>query len=215
MHPMFVRLFIETDTDDLLAEEQDRKRRARSQARQAGPGREGRRRYPRSPAPPLTYEPTITGGGVSLAYASCLQRGRCNRIREREHSAGGTTPRALQGTHWSLFLRSCYLSAAQSGRRILAKWRQCGWRAERPDAGQRAARSRQPAAARAGRPGGEVAEFQVTYGPCTRPVWRCCWMWSTTTLARATSMARRCATWPRRCPGWPAGRRRRPWCHGH
>ena len=28
MHPMFVRLFIETDTDDLLAEEQDRKRRA-------------------------------------------------------------------------------------------------------------------------------------------------------------------------------------------
>ena len=30
MHPMFVRLFIETDTDDLLAEEQDRKRRARA-----------------------------------------------------------------------------------------------------------------------------------------------------------------------------------------
>ena len=28
MHPMFVRLFIETDTDDLLTEEQDRKRRA-------------------------------------------------------------------------------------------------------------------------------------------------------------------------------------------
>ena len=28
MHPIFVRLFIETDTDDLLAEEQDRKRRA-------------------------------------------------------------------------------------------------------------------------------------------------------------------------------------------
>jgi hypothetical protein len=25
MHPMFVRLFIETDTDDLLTEEQDRK----------------------------------------------------------------------------------------------------------------------------------------------------------------------------------------------
>lgn len=37
-----------------------------------------------------------------------------------------------------------------------------GWRAERPDAGQRAARSRKPAAVRAGRPGGEVAEFQVT-----------------------------------------------------
>jgi len=30
MHPLFVRLFIETDTDNLLAEEQDRKRRARA-----------------------------------------------------------------------------------------------------------------------------------------------------------------------------------------
>jgi hypothetical protein len=29
MHPLFVTLFIETDADDLLAEEQDRKRRAR------------------------------------------------------------------------------------------------------------------------------------------------------------------------------------------
>ena len=28
MHPMFVTLFIETDADDLLTEEQDRKRRA-------------------------------------------------------------------------------------------------------------------------------------------------------------------------------------------
>jgi hypothetical protein len=54
---MFARLFIETDTDDLLTEEQDRKRRARGQARQAGPAREGRRRCPRSPAPPLTYDP--------------------------------------------------------------------------------------------------------------------------------------------------------------
>jgi len=36
MHPMFVKLFIETDPDDLLAEE-DRRRRARSsrRARQA------------------------------------------------------------------------------------------------------------------------------------------------------------------------------------
>ena len=33
MHPMFVTLFIETDTDDLLAEEQDRKRRARAARR--------------------------------------------------------------------------------------------------------------------------------------------------------------------------------------
>ena len=32
MHPMFVRLFIETDTDD-LAEEQDRKRRAHAARR--------------------------------------------------------------------------------------------------------------------------------------------------------------------------------------
>jgi hypothetical protein len=33
MHPMFVRLFIETDTDDLLTEDQDRKRRARAARR--------------------------------------------------------------------------------------------------------------------------------------------------------------------------------------
>ena len=33
MHPMFVRLFIKTDTDDLLAEEQDRKRRAHAARR--------------------------------------------------------------------------------------------------------------------------------------------------------------------------------------
>ena len=30
MHPMFVTLFIETDADDLVAEEQDTKRRARA-----------------------------------------------------------------------------------------------------------------------------------------------------------------------------------------
>jgi hypothetical protein len=52
MHPMFVRLFIDTGADDLLAEEQDRKRRARGQARQAGPGSEGRRRYPDRPRRP-------------------------------------------------------------------------------------------------------------------------------------------------------------------
>ena len=33
MHPMFVTLFIETDADDLLAEEQDRKRRAHAARR--------------------------------------------------------------------------------------------------------------------------------------------------------------------------------------
>ena len=33
MHPMFVTLFIETDDDDLLTEEQDRKRRARAARR--------------------------------------------------------------------------------------------------------------------------------------------------------------------------------------
>jgi hypothetical protein len=38
MHPMFVRLFIETDTDDLLTEEQDRKRHART-ARRSRPAR--------------------------------------------------------------------------------------------------------------------------------------------------------------------------------
>ena len=29
MHPMFVKLFIETDADDLLAAEEDKRRRAR------------------------------------------------------------------------------------------------------------------------------------------------------------------------------------------
>ena len=38
MHPMFVTLFIETNADDLLTEEQDRKRHARGQARQISPG---------------------------------------------------------------------------------------------------------------------------------------------------------------------------------
>jgi hypothetical protein len=33
MHPMFVTLFIETDTDDFLTEEQDRKRRAHAARR--------------------------------------------------------------------------------------------------------------------------------------------------------------------------------------
>jgi hypothetical protein len=33
MHPMFVALFIETDADELLAEEQDRKRRVRASRR--------------------------------------------------------------------------------------------------------------------------------------------------------------------------------------
>ena len=33
MHPMFVTLFIEADADDLLSEEQDRKRRAHTARR--------------------------------------------------------------------------------------------------------------------------------------------------------------------------------------
>ncbi len=33
MHPMFVKLFIETDADDLLAEEEARRRRARQSRR--------------------------------------------------------------------------------------------------------------------------------------------------------------------------------------
>ena len=33
MHPMFVALFIQTDADDLLTEEQDRKRRAHAAKR--------------------------------------------------------------------------------------------------------------------------------------------------------------------------------------
>jgi hypothetical protein len=38
MHPMFVKLFIEPDADDLLAEEQDRKRRTLA-ARRGRPAR--------------------------------------------------------------------------------------------------------------------------------------------------------------------------------
>jgi hypothetical protein len=41
MHPLFVTLFIETDADDLLTEEQDRKRRARAVRR----GRSARVRW--------------------------------------------------------------------------------------------------------------------------------------------------------------------------
>jgi hypothetical protein len=33
VHPMFVTLFIETDADDLLTQEQDKQRRARSSRR--------------------------------------------------------------------------------------------------------------------------------------------------------------------------------------
>ncbi len=33
MHPMFVKLFMETDADDLLAEEQDQRRRTRQARR--------------------------------------------------------------------------------------------------------------------------------------------------------------------------------------
>jgi hypothetical protein len=68
MHPMFVTLFIETDADDLLAEEQERKRRARGQARPISPGHEGCR-SPGSPAPPLTYEPirSVSPSGSRLA----------------------------------------------------------------------------------------------------------------------------------------------------
>ena len=38
MHPMFVRLFMETDADDLAADEQDQRRRAR-RAKRGTPAR--------------------------------------------------------------------------------------------------------------------------------------------------------------------------------
>ncbi len=38
MHPMFIRLFIETDADDLAADEQDQRRRAR-RAKRGRPAR--------------------------------------------------------------------------------------------------------------------------------------------------------------------------------
>ncbi len=42
MHPTFVKLFIEADADDLLAEEEDRRRRAPVPAPPAGHSRDGR-----------------------------------------------------------------------------------------------------------------------------------------------------------------------------
>jgi hypothetical protein len=52
MHPMFVALFIKADADDLLTEEQDRRRRVR-QARRGRPARVIRATanpdYPRRP----------------------------------------------------------------------------------------------------------------------------------------------------------------------
>jgi hypothetical protein len=47
MHPMFVRLFIETDADDSLAEEENRRR----QTRQARRGRSARVTRVASPRP--------------------------------------------------------------------------------------------------------------------------------------------------------------------
>ena len=52
MHPMFVRLFIETDTDDLPTEEQDRKRRAQRPSPQISPGHEDRLANPDRPRRP-------------------------------------------------------------------------------------------------------------------------------------------------------------------
>ena len=46
MHPMFVRLFIETDAEDPLIEEQDKQRHAR-QARRGRPARVTRAAAPR------------------------------------------------------------------------------------------------------------------------------------------------------------------------
>jgi hypothetical protein len=101
MHPMFARLFIETDADDLLTEEQDRKRRARGQARQAGPAREGRR-YPRSSAPPLTYDPAPVTESRWPRHLVCSAAGAqpyrragtfCGRLRRGRYRAR-TSPAA-------------------------------------------------------------------------------------------------------------------------
>ena len=68
MHPMFVTLFMETDADDLLTERAGQEApRARGQARQSNPGRKGRRR-PRSPAPPLTHEPSFRPSWPAPGY---------------------------------------------------------------------------------------------------------------------------------------------------
>lgn len=53
VHPMFVSLFIETDADDLLAEEQDRRRRTR----QARRGRSARVAKAAAPNPNRAHKP--------------------------------------------------------------------------------------------------------------------------------------------------------------
>jgi hypothetical protein len=74
MHPMFVRLFIETDTDDLLTEEQDRKRLARP-GTQISPG-----------ASALTSAPSAASSSRSCPFGSarptlpswrCQESSRC------------------------------------------------------------------------------------------------------------------------------------------
>ena len=60
MHPMFVTLFIETDADDLVAEEQDRKRRARAVRR-------GRSARARTVAPLAGVLSVVLFAGAALA----------------------------------------------------------------------------------------------------------------------------------------------------
>ena len=43
MHPMFVKLFLENDADDVLAEEEDRRRAANRAGGPVAPGHQGHR----------------------------------------------------------------------------------------------------------------------------------------------------------------------------
>ena len=67
MHPLFVTLFIETDADDLLAGEQDRKRRARAVRR-------GRSARARTVAPLTRVLSVVLFPGAALAVLAGHRR---------------------------------------------------------------------------------------------------------------------------------------------
>ena len=70
MHPMFKQLFLQTDADDLLAE-QDRRRRV-SRARRARPAVIIRARRPQRTAPAAVTQPCCVAGQVIRETHSCV-----------------------------------------------------------------------------------------------------------------------------------------------
>lgn len=65
MHPMFVKLFIETDADDLLDAEETRQRRTPVPAQPVSHGRNGRAPAPQQPPRAVTDRRT------SLVHSGC------------------------------------------------------------------------------------------------------------------------------------------------